>query len=532
MTGSRFEHALGAMHLAGLAWDRLWANSQSHWDDLLEQVRHDMEDAQVTGDVVDPYSLQAVGSTDPAHALRLALQAVALTHDIGHPPFSHALENFYIRHLVEITEQTWVDSSWRSITQRAGGSDLPMHEIAGHLVFNQFSEWVSGTLPWWLARAILMERFGWAKALHQLVASPIDVDRLDYLLRDANGSGTEFGALDSQRLLDSLELHFDGSEWVLGFGIRATSAIESFFFNRLQYYRWVVFHPHTIAENRMLARAVETAMVIRKSGMRSDAGSSYADLNYFAALPGSSPELLADVDDGMVRELLKLTRRKVDAVEPRQRTTYEQEFNALSLAVTRRRSNWSPVWKTSRDYAAIAQILVPRLIYSLGELVDEAVKEGYTDQHLGSGAASDVLTILRARQAIKRLERDFTAPTLALNRLMSGLLQSTSMMPRDAREDLLAQRLTSVAEFDGLSGIWLVGYEPVSVTGSADAGIHASGEQVYRANVAVFENDDRLDASEVTTMFDSLTLLARSTPAFYAYFLATDGQNDSRGPLR
>lgn len=48
----------------------------------------------------------------------------------------------------------------------------------------------------------------WAGALHSIVASEVDVDRLDYLMRDGQRAGTEFGAIDYQRLVDAFELTY------------------------------------------------------------------------------------------------------------------------------------------------------------------------------------------------------------------------------------------------------------------------------------------------------------------------------------
>ena len=52
---------------------------------------------------------------------------------------------------------------------------------------------------------------GWAYCLHSLIDSQFDVDRLDYLLRDAANAGTEYGGIDTTRLLQSLELHRPGA---------------------------------------------------------------------------------------------------------------------------------------------------------------------------------------------------------------------------------------------------------------------------------------------------------------------------------
>ena len=184
-THTRFEHALGAYHLACRA----------------------TEDREV----------------------RLA----ALLHDIGHYPFSHALEE----------------------------AGLPHHEsLAGrHLK--------SGPLAAALERlAVSPERLlpliqGTSSSpFAGLVSGPIDVDKLDYLSRDARMCGVPYGVIDVDRLLTSLTLSPQG----LALHSKGLAALESLLFSKYQMYRNVYWHHAVRSATAMFKRLVRRAIAARR----------------------------------------------------------------------------------------------------------------------------------------------------------------------------------------------------------------------------------------------------------------------------
>ena len=116
MTGTRYEHALGTMHLAVRAWRSCWqhtippsgiesADTQKRFQAGGDPRRPALPDR-------DPITEAWVGSDgatedsplwdDFERRIGLVLGAVGLLHDVGHPPFSHVLEPFYARHLTGI----------------------------------------------------------------------------------------------------------------------------------------------------------------------------------------------------------------------------------------------------------------------------------------------------------------------------------------------------------------------------------------------------------------------------------------------
>ncbi len=203
-THTRFEHALGAYHLA-------------------RRVLGQLEET-------------AGRPLDPADALRLKL--AALLHDIGHYPFSHALEE----------------------------AGLPSHEALAERQLR------SGEL------AVLLERLGAPadallplirgesrEPLAGLVSGSLDVDKLDYLSRDAWMCGVPYGVIDVDRLLTSLTLaEGAGGRPILALHEKGLAALESLLFAKYQMYRNVYWHHAVRSATSMFKRLVRQAIALAR----------------------------------------------------------------------------------------------------------------------------------------------------------------------------------------------------------------------------------------------------------------------------
>jgi hypothetical protein len=242
-TGSRFEHSLGAMHLGRSAWRAVWRKVRT--DQELERrfLKAVEEDVSLPASEFDLIIEDAVG-------------AVALLHDLGHPPFSHVLEPTF-----DELGRGWIQDERRRQWIDSGGA---FHEFAGMVLLDQILADLADALSSDFRHLVKIvyeatpSAGDWKGALHSIVAGEIDVDRLDYLMRDAQKAGTEFGAIDYERLVDALELHVSGQDsFRIAPTIQARSAVETLLIQRTQSYRWITFHSRVVGANLALRRAFE-----------------------------------------------------------------------------------------------------------------------------------------------------------------------------------------------------------------------------------------------------------------------------------
>jgi len=244
-THSRFEHALGAYHLARRALSQL-------------------EDA---GDV----------RLEPGERVRLRL--AALLHDVGHYPFSHSLEE----------------------------AGLPHHEglAARHLTDGELAQRLA--LVGAPADALLPLIQGRARGpLAGLVSGSLDVDKLDYLSRDAWMCGVPYGVIDVDRLLTSLTVAPapDGRP-TLALHEKGVAALESLLFAKYQMYRNVYWHHAVRSATVMFKRLVRRAIA---------AGKVQPDAIAVATDDGLIHDLLRQDQTGLARSLRerRLAKRALD----------------------------------------------------------------------------------------------------------------------------------------------------------------------------------------------------------------------------
>jgi HD superfamily phosphohydrolase len=204
-THSRFEHALGTYHLARTALGILAGHGE-----LDRLASHE------TGIV----------------------RAAALLHDIGHYPFSHALEEIGVPHHEDVARPLIADGDVGELLSHEFGAGAP-------------------------DRVLSMIRGQGASALGGLISGSIDLDKIEYLKRDALMCGVPYGEIDVDRLLHSLVMLDDPARGgpTIGISEKGLSALESLLFAKYQMYRNVYWHHAVRSATAMYKRLVEDALV-------------------------------------------------------------------------------------------------------------------------------------------------------------------------------------------------------------------------------------------------------------------------------
>jgi uncharacterized protein len=148
---------------------------------------------------------------------RVAARAAALLHDVGHGSFSHVMEKVLNFHHERWTVQVILDEQ-SEIGQllRSHSDDLP-HKVAS-IIEGKFQP----------------------SALAQLVSSQLDVDRMDYLLRDSLMTGAKYGIYDLEWIINALAI--DEAEDRIYVQARGLYAVEEYLQARYYMFRQVYFH--------------------------------------------------------------------------------------------------------------------------------------------------------------------------------------------------------------------------------------------------------------------------------------------------
>lgn len=196
---TRFHHAVGAMHLMSVTLDHLRSKRIHISDDEYEA----------------------------------ALLAILL-HDVGHGPFSHALEDTILQ-------------------------DIP-HESLSILIMERLNAQFGGALS--LTLRIFQNQYH-RRFFHQLVSSQLDIDRLDYLNRDSFFTGVSEGTIGADRIIKMLTVKDDQ----LLVEEKGIYSIENFLSARRLMYWQVYLHKATVSAEKMFIQLIRRAKDLQQGGV-------------------------------------------------------------------------------------------------------------------------------------------------------------------------------------------------------------------------------------------------------------------------
>src|SRR5688572_31526448 len=235
-THTRFEHAVGAYHLARVT--------------LATMAERD--------------GLGGANAEEQA-----VIRAAALLHDVGHYPFSHALEEIGQLHHEDVARPLITAGAIADLLSEGIATDAPRR------VF----ELVSGSSR---------------SPLQGLISGSLDLDKIEYLKRDAFMCGVPYGEIDVDRLTNSLLVLDDPESGRPAIGVleKGLSALESLLFAKYQMYRNVYWHHAVRSATAMYKRMVEDAL--RVGAIDAELLPSYTDEGLLHRLEHAAPTPILD----------------------------------------------------------------------------------------------------------------------------------------------------------------------------------------------------------------------------------------------
>ena len=214
---NRFSHSLGAYHLAR----------------KLTQLLQDVQPG-----IIDD---------DDAELVQLA----ALLHDIGHPPYSHLLETpkvFATFHSHEHWGRLLIESTDTEI-------GLAVHEVLGPDRLGRLFALMDGKSEY---QGLEIPQF-----MKEIVSSQLDVDRMDYLVRDQANTGAQIGGFDIDRVFRALSVGEGGHFYVKTWGL---PAVEAYLVTRYHMYNQVYFHKVNMLTQNYLVDMLSRAKILAEQG--------------------------------------------------------------------------------------------------------------------------------------------------------------------------------------------------------------------------------------------------------------------------
>lgn len=224
---SRFEHSLGVMNMASMLYDGI---AHRCWEQLRSEFGFD---------------------ESGKHRYRKLVRLAALLHDIGHGPFSHAVEELAPE---EKPGRRYRHEEYSAAIVRRCFRAVIEHHKSNHnykLTADEVAELIEGR-----AKA------GPAAFCQELISGQLDADRMDYLLRDSHHAGVEYGRYDWRRIVGTVTLVPDPETGTLRFGIAddGRHATEGLIIARYMMFNQVYFHKTRVILDHHLHRSVEQTL--------------------------------------------------------------------------------------------------------------------------------------------------------------------------------------------------------------------------------------------------------------------------------
>ena len=372
-THNRYIHSIGVCHLAGLAFDSIF------------------EDFKFS-------------SKEVRNRLRQALRMAALLHDIGHGPLSHTTEEVMPR-LVDLDVQVY--KKRKNFTEdknrQADHEDYTIKFITDSSLTSIIDTNELGITAFHVACLVdktlvseddffIDQGISFRTILSQVVSSEMDVDRMDYLLRDAYFCGTNYGKVELGWLLSNLTyFEFEGA-FHLALNRRALYTFDDFLLSRHHMHLMVYFHHKCIIYEELLYRYLTSK-----------------ECSFY--LPGNTEDYLRCTDYALYEHLEAVENKWAKRIA--QKNPYRMLFELHSTKQGSRVQDMKEKLKQEGIDGILSSSTVRLSKYHTSSVHDKAVPIFVVDQYdqLAKPYPIEESTeIFQKYEEIRRIERLYVAP--------------------------------------------------------------------------------------------------------------------------
>ena len=228
-----------------------------------------------------------------------ALRISALFHDIGHPPFSHIIEST-LQKLYTSDSSRFDANKYREfaecmekfkecnavepllldqVNNHSSVKDPALHEQIGlHILYNAFRGLLNRNVAEWgksprdkgnrlralylvtvieFTFGILLEKAPLFSSLHRMIDGPVDVDRLDYNVRDSRNAGVDWGTIPYNRLISTVKFTYHDDKLKIAFPEKVCEDIDDLLVNRYKIFQRINYHHKSVKTSELLQQTVE-----------------------------------------------------------------------------------------------------------------------------------------------------------------------------------------------------------------------------------------------------------------------------------
>ena len=208
---TRFDHSIGVMHIAGRICNRI----------------------KRFGEITDV----------DCERIRIA----ALLHDIGHGPFSHVSEHLLDQYA---PDQANKGSAPEKIHEKITVNIIQSDSEIGAVLSEEEREFVVEMIEGKTTRDFRRD----------IVSSDLDADKMDYLLRDSQFAGVEYGIYDLEKIIESCRVHYEGNQSYLAISDEGIHALEQLLLSKHHMIQQVYRHKIRSISDAMIVRGIELAI--------------------------------------------------------------------------------------------------------------------------------------------------------------------------------------------------------------------------------------------------------------------------------